>query len=79
MVNPYILVGLSVLMSLLLVSELPMFSLKFKSLSLAANKIQYIFMGVNVILLLVFKLAGIPLVIVWYILLSVFVWLAKKG
>jgi CDP-diacylglycerol--serine O-phosphatidyltransferase len=79
MVNPYILLSLSVLMSLLLVSELPMFSLKFKNLSWAANKTQYIFMGVNIILLLIFKLAGIPLIIVWYILLSVFVWLAKRG
>lgn len=58
------------IMSLLLVSEIPMFSLKFKNLSWKSNKISYIFLIVCIPLLLVFKVAGLSAIIVWYILLS---------
>lgn len=61
---------LVVIMSLLLVSELPMFSLKFKNLSWKSNKIQYIFLGVSLILLPLFGLSALFAVIVWYIILS---------
>lgn len=61
---------LVVVMSLLLVAELPMFSLKFKDLSWGHNKISYIFLIVSIPLLVTFQLSGIAAVIVWYILLS---------
>lgn len=61
---------LVVVMSLLLVAELPMFSLKFKDLSWGHNKISYIFLIVSIPLLIIFQLSGIAAVIVWYILLS---------
>ena len=57
-------------MSLLLVAELPMFSLKFKDLSWGHNKVSYIFLIVSIPLLVVFRLSGFAAVIVWYILLS---------
>lgn len=41
--NAFYLLLLVVIMSLLLVSELPMFSLKFKNLTWKDNKIKYIF------------------------------------
>lgn len=61
---------LVVAMSLLLVAELPMFSLKFKDLSWKHNKVTYIFLIVSVPLLLIFRLGGFAAVIVWYIILS---------
>ena len=61
---------LVVVMSLLLVAELPMFSLKFRDLSWGHNKISYIFLIVSIPLLVIFQLSGIAAVIVWYILLS---------
>ncbi len=61
---------LVVVMSLLLVAELPMFSLKFKDLSWKHNKVSYIFLIVSVPLLAVFRLGGFAAVIVWYIILS---------
>lgn len=61
---------LVVVMSLLLVAELPMFSLKFKDLSWGHNKISYIFLIVSIPLLVIFQLSGIAAVIVWYILFS---------
>lgn len=61
---------LVVVMSLLLVAELPMFSLKFKSLSWQSNKISYLFLVVSIPLLAVFRLSGFAAVILWYIILS---------
>ena len=61
---------LVVVMSLLLVAELPMFSLKFKDLSWGHNKISYIFLIVSIPLLIIFQLSGFAAVIVWYIILS---------
>lgn len=61
---------LVIIMSLLLVAELPMFSLKFKNLSWKCNKVSYIFLAVSIPLLIIFQLSGFAAVIIWYILLS---------
>lgn len=61
---------LVIVMSLLLVAELPMFSLKFKDLSWKHNKVSYIFLLVSFPLLAVFRLSGFAAVILWYIILS---------
>ena len=66
---PFLLI-LSFIMSLLLVAEIPMFSLKFKNLKITENKSRFIFLLGCLLLLAVFKLAGIPLIIIWYILVS---------
>lgn len=68
--NALCLLLLVVVMSLLLVSELPMFSLKFKNLKWQNNKIRYIFLVVSIILLVLFGISGLAAVIVWYIVLS---------
>jgi len=67
---PFLLI-LSSVMSLLLVAELPMFSLKFKNLKFTENRSRFVFLLGCVLLLAIFKLAGIPLIIIWYILVSV--------
>lgn len=66
---------LVLLMSYLLVAELPMFSLKFKNLSWKDNKISYTFLLVCIPLLAIFRISGFAAIILWYILLSV---LTKK-
>jgi len=63
---------LTLVFSFLLVSEIPMFSLKIKGLAWKENKIRYIFLIVCLVLFAVFRLKSIPFFIVWYILLSVF-------
>lgn len=68
--NALYLLLLVIVMSLLLVSELPMFSLKFKNLSWKSNKIQYIFLAVSILLLALCGISGVCAVIVWYIILS---------
>ena len=61
---------LVILMSYLLVAELPMFSLKFKNLSWRDNKVSYIFLLICIPLLIVFRISGFAAIILWYILWS---------
>lgn len=56
--------------SWLLVSEIPMFALKFKHWGWAENKLKYIFVITSALLLLIFRIPGIALVIAWYVILS---------
>ena len=67
------LIVLSLITDILMVSEIPMFSLKFnfKDLSWKTNRIQYIFLlGCVVIIALTRQWYAISLLILWYILLS---------
>lgn len=68
---------LIVIDSYMMVSCIPMFSLKFKSASFKANRIQYIFIGLAVIMFCLLKLYAIPLIICLYILSSLIIWPAK--
>jgi CDP-diacylglycerol--serine O-phosphatidyltransferase len=64
------LLALVIVMSLMLVAEIPMFSLKFKNLSWRDNRVSYLFLIVSIPLLVIFELSGFAAVILWYILLS---------
>ena len=57
--------------SWLMISEIPMFSLKFKNLKWADNKVRFIFLIVSVVILVVLRERGLAAVIGWYIILSV--------
>jgi CDP-diacylglycerol--serine O-phosphatidyltransferase len=63
--------------SLFLVSELPMFSLKFTGLSFSSNWFRYLFLLAALLLLIFLKLYGLPLVILLYIAISVSFYLLK--
>lgn len=76
--NAYVILALVVVFSFLLISEVPIFSLKFKSFSFAKNKIRYIFIAISVILLIILQLIAIPLIILIYILMSVIINLKIK-
>ena len=58
------------LFSWLLVSEIPMFSLKFKNLSWKDNKVSFVFLIACIPLLLFMGVCSFSVIIVWYILLS---------
>lgn len=66
----YGLVAITVVTSLLLVSELKLFSMKLSSLAWAVNKYKYIFLLVSLVLLIAFKLVAIPVILVLYIVFS---------
>jgi CDP-diacylglycerol---serine O-phosphatidyltransferase len=69
--NPWLLCLLSFIMSLLLISELPLFALKFKNFSWVNNKLRFTFIGLAILLAILLKYAAIPLIILLYILLSI--------
>jgi CDP-diacylglycerol--serine O-phosphatidyltransferase len=69
--NFWLLLLLSLVSSALLVSELPLFSLKFKNISFHKNKIRYVFLSGSFFLFLFFGIFGLPLIIIYYILLSI--------
>lgn len=71
-VNQQILIGYTLVMSYLLVAELPLLAFKFTTFAWKANQVKYIFLLVSVILLFLLKFAAIPLIVAIYILLSVF-------
>ncbi len=68
--NPIILIVLTFVSSYLLVAEVPMFSLKFKNLSWKDNKVQFLFLLISIVLILLLKQNSISFIILWYILLS---------
>lgn len=72
LIHPYAILGLSVLMSFLLVAELPLFSLKFRQFGWKGNEIRYVFLILSVISLIVFQFLGLTIAIVLYIVLSLF-------
>ena len=54
----------------LLVSEVPMFALKFKHWGWKGNEVRYLFLISCVPLLIFFRVTGIAIIIAWYVLLS---------
>ncbi|MFC6995983.1 CDP-alcohol phosphatidyltransferase family protein [Rufibacter roseus] len=68
--NPYFLIGITLLFSYLLVAELPLFALKFKTFAWKGNEIRFIFLGLAIIFFLALNFAAIPITIALYILLS---------
>ncbi|MES2140372.1 MAG: CDP-alcohol phosphatidyltransferase family protein [Bacteroidota bacterium] len=69
--NVWFLLVLTILMSYLLVAELPLFALKFKNFGWADNKIRYSFLIASVVMLLLFQFIAIPFIIFLYVILSV--------
>ncbi len=64
---------LVLVMSIIMVSEIPMFALKFKQWGWKGNEVKYIFLITCVPLILIFHISSFAIIIAWYILLSVIV------
>jgi CDP-diacylglycerol--serine O-phosphatidyltransferase len=60
-----------VVMSLLLVSEIPLFSLKFKSFGVKGNEIRYSFLLISLIFIIIFKAWALALIVFLYLVLSI--------
>lgn len=66
----YSLLVIAVVFSLLLVTEIRLFALKFKNGKWQDNKIRYIFIALSIALIAIFQITSIPIIILLYILLS---------
>ncbi len=72
-INTGVLVAISITLSILMVSPLRMFSIKFRNFRFADNKIRYTFLLPSALTLVYWGLAAIPAIIIYYIFLSVIV------
>ena len=70
--NQWFLLVIIVSSAYILNAEIPLFSLKIKNFGWAHNKIQLGFLFLSLLLLLLFKYLGIPLLIMMYVMMSVF-------
>lgn len=70
-VETQFLISVTLISSFLLIVPIRLFALKFKNFSWQDNAVRYIFILLSVVLLIIFKYAGIPLIIVLYIILSI--------
>lgn len=70
--HQYILLAIIVLLSWLMVSNIPMISLKFKNLKWKDNVSRFILLGSVPLLFVAFKWIAIPLIIFLYIIISIF-------
>lgn len=69
--SPYFLIGLAVLLTYLMNSELPLLALKFKKFSWRGNEFRFILIILSIILLITVQYLAIPLIMMAYIVLSV--------
>lgn len=77
--NPYLLFVSTLVLSFLLVSKIPMLSLKFKDYKFGNNITRYLFLLISFALLILFKVIAIPVIIIVYIFISVAGWIVGKG
>lgn len=67
----YVLLPLTFILSFLLVSEIPLISLKFKSFKFSNNKPRYFLVIISVLFIAFFKLSAFPLIFIGYLTISV--------
>lgn len=75
----YIILILIVVFSLLMTSEIPMFSLKIKSLRFKGNELRYLLIVFMITAVILWGIIGIAAGIVFYILLSLIFWKAAPN
>jgi len=76
--NKYILLVITLIGCYLLNAEIPLFSLKFKNYAWATNKVKYLFLISAIVLLTFLQTVAIPLIIIGYVLISVFDTISNK-
>ncbi|MCL7764229.1 CDP-alcohol phosphatidyltransferase family protein [Polaribacter sp. Z014] len=69
--NNYFLIAITVLLTYLMNAELPLFSLKFKEYSIKNNLVKYLFLVVSLLMIIFLQYISIPLIIIFYVVLSV--------
>jgi len=75
--NTYFLIAMGVVLSFLMVSNFPMFGLKFKNFTMKDNLIKYFFLAVSLVLLILLQVVAIPFIIILYLFLSLILFLTE--
>lgn len=69
--NNYFLIAITWALTFLMNAEIPLFSLKFKDYSLKKNWVTYSFLILSLVLILKFNYLSIPIIITFYVVLSI--------
>ncbi|HCQ29463.1 MAG TPA: hypothetical protein DIU39_04190, partial [Flavobacteriales bacterium] len=78
LLQPNVILVNTLLFSYILVAELPLFALKFKSFGFKGNEVKFVFLITCGILLAWMQLLAIPFIIILYILISIIIHLFNK-
>jgi CDP-diacylglycerol--serine O-phosphatidyltransferase len=78
LLNQWVLIAITLLSAYVMNAEIPLFSLKIKDFSFAKYKLQIFFLVVSVLMLVFLQILAVPLIIILYVLLSVFNTIANK-
>lgn len=70
LLNKWVLYGMILALSWLMISNVPMLALKFKNLSLKSNLPKFILIGISVIAALLLHWIAVPVIFIAYIILS---------
>jgi CDP-diacylglycerol---serine O-phosphatidyltransferase len=70
--NKWLLIALTFLSAYIMNAEIPLFSLKIKDFSFAKYKLQIFFLAISVLMLIFLQILAVPLIILIYVMLSVF-------
>ena len=68
--NYYLYLLVTIVLSLLMISEIPLFSLKFKSLKWRQNQSRFIFLLLSILLIGWLQVAAFPIIVLCYVLMS---------
>ena len=71
LLNPIFLISSTLVMSVLMVSEIPLFALKFKTFKWGGNEVRFIFLTISLVLFATLLFWSIPLIIILYLILSI--------
>jgi CDP-diacylglycerol--serine O-phosphatidyltransferase len=70
LLKPYVLFIICLIQSYLMIAELPLIALKFKTFSFKSNEWRYALIIMAIILLIILKLKAVPLIVILYVILS---------
>lgn len=70
-INTNNLLILTLVMSYLLVMEMPLLALKFKSFGWKGNEFRFVFLAISAIMLFFLNILAVPVIIIFYILISI--------
>lgn len=69
--NPWLILGIGIIVPLLMISNIPMFSLKFQSFEWAGNEYRIVFLSMAIVLFILLFFTAVPLIILLYVLMSI--------
>lgn len=69
--NQWVLLVIALCSAYIMNAEIPLFSLKVKKMSLKENALQIVFLSICLVLLFLLQYSAIPVIILFYVLLSV--------